>query len=903
MELKTILIAGGTSALGRIGPVAVRKDRERARPGLELTQVAALSAEAALARLDTSDEGLLDREAAERLETYGANEVVHEERKNLALDLLGRFQSPLNLLLLALAGISFAMNDLESAAIIGVMVAVSAVLSAVQEYRSSAAADRLRAMVKITATVLRKDRRKGVPAEVSRHFQVRLHPGAPERKEVPLAQLVPGDVIHLSAGDMVPADVRILSAKDLFVNQAALTGESLPVEKFASPERRDNPLELGNTCFMGTNVVSGSATAAVVLTGRRTYFGALAGSLAGGRAETSFDLGVNRFAWLMIRFMLVMVPAVFLVNGATRGNWLEAFMFAMAVAVGLTPEMLPMIVTINLAKGALAMARKKVIVKRLNAIQNFGAMDVLCTDKTGTLTQDRIILEQHVDVYGRDSERVLELAYLNSFHQSGLKNLLDVAILDHVEVRERLRVNSTFRKVDEVPFDFARRRMSVVVEGNGDGHLLICKGAVEEVFRVCSRGEGDGTTFELTDHHLATLQDVTRQLNEDGFRVIAIAYRRFAEGQDAYSVRDETDLTLVGYIAFLDPPKESSAQAIAMLRRQGVAVKILTGDNEVVTRKVCRQVGLPVDRVVLGSEIEGLPESELAELAEHTVVFAKLSPAQKARVVEALHHKGRVVGFLGDGINDGPALKAADVGISVDSAVDIAKESADIILLEKSLLVLEEGVVEGRKVFGNILKYIKMGASSNFGNMFSVLGGSLFLPFLPMAPVQVLLNNLLYDLSQTTVATDEVDSEYVDRPRKWEIGNIARFMLFVGPISSLFDYATFFALLWLFGAWSNPALFHTGWFVESLLSQTLAVHVIRTVRVPFLQSRASLPLIFTTLAICAVAVWLPYSPFAHGLGFTPLPAGYWPVLALILGCYLALTQWVKGRLIRRFGVG
>jgi Mg2+-importing ATPase len=724
-------------------------------------------------------------------------------------------------------------------------------------------------------------------------------------RELPIHLLVRGDIIHLCAGDLVPADLRLISAKDLFVNQASLTGEALPVEKFAAPaaDAIKDPLQAPNLCYMGTNVVSGAATGVIALTGPRAYFGSLAQIIAGERTLTSFDQGVNRFAWLMIRFILVMAPLVFLINGLTKGDWMEALLFAMAVAVGLTPEMLPMIVTVNLGKGALAMSRRKVIVKRLNSIQNFGAMDVLCADKTGTLTQDRIVLERHVDLHGRESEKVLEYAFLNSYYQSGLKNLLDVAVLQYAELHERLQPARDYRKIDEIPFDFVRRRMSVVVERAGR-HLLICKGAVEEVFSVCIKGEDGNGLFDLDATHLAQLTQVSNELNEDGFRVIAIARKEIGDGTMTYSVKDESALILTGYIAFLDPPKDSAAQAISDLSRHGVTVKILTGDNEVVTRKVCKDVGLAVDQVVLGSQIEGLSEEELADIADRSTVFAKLSPMQKATVIEALHRKGHVVGFLGDGINDGPALKAADVGISVDTAVDIAKESADIILLEKSLLVLDQGVIEGRKVFGNIIKYIRMGASSNFGNMFSVIGASAWLPFLPMAPIQILTNNLLYDFSQTAIPTDNVDEEYLAKPRRWEIGNIARFMLFVGPISSVFDYLTYFTMYYLFQAnvVGKAALFQTGWFVESLLSQTLIIHIIRTDRMPFLESHASTPLVFTSLIICTIGIWLPFSPFAHALGFTPLPPLYFALVAAMLVAYLSLTHFVKTWFHRRFGV-
>ena len=876
-----------------------------AQVSARLIDIARLSADAALEKLDSSTDGLLDREAEERLDRYGANTVHHKAVKSIPRQLLDRFKNPLNILLLTLAAISFFMGDRESSAIISVMVLLSVILSFLQEYRSNNAAEKLRAMVSTTATVLRKDKRAGIPKEVSDAFNIRLTPQAPVKKEVPIENLVPGDIIRLSAGDMIPADVRLLSAKDLFINQSSLTGESLPVEKFAAPANKntEDALQLENICFMGTNVVSGTATAVIAITGADTYFGGLASIVSAERTLTSFDRGVNRFTWLMLRFIMVMVPLVFLINGFTKGNWPEAFLFAMAVAVGLTPEMLPMIVTVNLGKGAIAMSRKKVIVKRLSAIQNFGAMDVLCTDKTGTLTQDHIILEKHLDIYGEKNQAVLEFAFLNSYYQSGLKNLLDVAVLKHVEMHEQLHVENQYRKIDEIPFDFVRRRMSVVVEGNGK-HLLICKGAVEEVFSVCSNSEAEDTIFDLEETHLARLRDVTRGLNEDGFRVIAIAYKEIDSAQTTYSVKDEADLTLVGYIAFLDPPKESAAAAIAALNKHGVAVKILTGDNDIVTRKVCKTVGMHVDRIVLGSEVEAMSEMELANVAETVEVFAKLSPTQKAKVISALHLKGHVVGFLGDGINDGPALKAADVGISVDTAVDIAKESADIILLEKNLMVLEEGVIEGRKVFGNIIKYIKMGASSNFGNMFSVLGASALLPFLPMAPIQILTNNLLYDFSQTAIPTDNVDDEYIAKPRQWDIGNITRFMLFIGPISSIFDYITYYVMYFVYHAntVAQASLFQTGWFVESLFSQTLIIHIIRTGKIPFLESRASLPLILTSLTICSIGVWLPMSPFAQALGFRALPSSYWLVLGLIMFSYMLLTQGVKSWFIKRYGL-
>lgn len=829
-----------------------------------------------------SDVGLTDAEAAARLQRVGPNLIAREQPQSMGRELLGRARNPLNFLLLGLAAVSWATGDIRAAIVIIAMVILSVGLAFVQEHRSNKAAAALRAMVHTTASV----RRSGV------------------FKEVPLHTLVPGDVVQLSAGDLIPADLRLLTSKDLHVNQSALTGEAMPVEKQETPPvpAAESPLDACNLCFMGSNVLSGTATAIIQETGPNTSFGKLADSVVGARTETAFDKGISRFTWLMLRFIIVMVPAVFLINGLTKGNWLEALLFATAVAVGLTPEMLPMIVTVNLAKGAMAMARKQVIVKRLNSIQNFGAMNVLCTDKTGTLTQDKIVLQYHLDFEGKDSRQVLEYAFLNSHYQSGLKNLLDEAVVAYVQRPEYADIVPRFTKIDEMPFDFQRRRMSVVLD-RGDGtHLLIAKGAVEEIFAVSDRyrlGETNGT---LDPVHFDDAKKEMEKLNNEGFRVVAVACKEIASPKSAYTIADEGELTLLGYIAFLDPPKETAAAAIAALGRSGIAVKVLTGDNGTITRTVCRQVGMPVDRIVLGNEIEVLSEDALGALAEQVSVFAKMTPAQKARVIAALQVRGHVVGYMGDGINDGPALKASDVGISVDTAVDIAKESADIILLEKSLAVLGDGVLEGRRIFGNITKYIKMGASSNFGNMFSVLGASIFLPFLPMAPIQVLTNNLLYDFSQTTIPTDTVDDEYLAVPRKWDIGNLTRFVLFIGPISSIFDYLTFGIMLYVFGAWDSPGLFQAGWFVESLLTQTLIIHIIRTARIPFLESRASTPLIMTTIAIVAIGGAIPYTPIGTMLGFVPLPGLYWIYVTAMMLAYAALTHLVKMWFVRRWGM-
>jgi P-type Mg2+ transporter len=856
-----------------------------------LLEIARMSDEQAFAALQARRAGLSAAEAAARLASCGPNDLTRDRERGVVAQILTRLANPLNVLLLLLASVSMLIRDRGAALLIFSMVVLSVLLSFIQERRSSQAAAKLRAMVHTTATVCRA----GDATDIADTTWC----------EVPMAELVPGDLVHLSAGDLVPADLRLIAAKDLFVNQSALTGEALPVEKSPGPPAPGaaDPVNLGNVCFMGTSVVSGTARATVVLTGPRAYFGRIAGVIGEERQLTDFDKGVNRFAWLMIRFILVMAPLVFLINGVRRGDWIEALLFAVAVAVGLTPEMLPMIVTVNLSKGALAMSHKKVIVKRLNSIQNFGAMDVLCTDKTGTLTQDRIILERHVDLLGHGSDEVLLYAYLNSHHQSGLKNLLDVAILQHPDCEKLSVTASEYRKFDEVPFDFNRRRMSVAVASQ-ERRLLICKGAVEEVFAASRNGRAGGETFDLDETHLQALRAVSAQLNEDGFRVIAIAYRDLPSDQSSCSIADESNLTLLGYVAFLDPPKESARQALLALREHGVAVKVLTGDNEIITSKICREVGITTGQIVLGASLDALNEEELGRVAENGVVFAKLSPMQKARIIKALQGRGHVVGFLGDGINDAPALKAADVGVSVDSAVDIAKETADIILLEKSLLVLDDGVIEGRQVFGNIIKYIRMGASSNFGNMFSVIGASAWLPFLPMAPVQVLTNNLLYDFSQTSIPTDRVDPEYLQKPRRWEIGNIGRFMLLIGPISSVFDYLTYCLMYFAFAAntQSQAALFQTGWFVESLLSQTLIIHVIRTRRVPFFESRASTPMMVTSASICAIGIWLPTSPFAPALGLTALPGAYWPVLGVMLPSYLALTHVMKSWFHRRFGL-
>lgn len=837
-----------------------------------LTLAATQEAKVLLKNEHSSINGLSAKEAGRRLAKFGNNEVVREQKTHWLIRLLKNFTDPLSILLLILAFTSFVTKDIKATAIIGSMVILSVFLRFFQESKADKAAQKLKAMVKTTTRVIRDGR----------------------QKEIDLKCLVPGDIVHLSAGDMIPADARIITSKDLFVNQATLTGEALPAEKHAETiTSLTNPLEASNLCFLGTNVESGTAEVLVMSTGHLTYLGALAKSLVDKEEPSSFDIGIKKFTWLIMTFILIMAPAVFLINGFSRGNWLEAFLFATAVAVGLAPEMLPMIVAVNLSKGGLDMAKKKVIVKHLNGIQNFGAMNILCTDKTGTLTQGKVILEKYLNINGQEDNNILNYAYLNSFYQTGLNNLMDEAILKHHDVRQTLKVDKDYKKIDEIPFDFARRRMSVVVKTPDNGRMLICKGAVEEILKISAKVQINNQITSLEDTHHQSKTQIKQQLNSEGFRVVAVAFKKLNQDGDRYSVADESDLTLLGFLAFLDPPKDTAPDAIKELKAYGIDIKVLTGDNDLVTRKICSEVGLPVDKIILGEQIDALSDDELRELAGNVSVFAKLAPFHKERIIKALRGGNNVVGFLGDGINDAPALRAADVGISVDSAADIAKESSDIILLEKSLHVLKDGVTEGRKIFGNVVKYIQMAASSNFGNMFSVVGGSIFLPFLPMLPLQVLTNNILYDVSQTAIPTDKIDEEYLTKPRQWKIDQIRRFILFIGPISSIFDYATYFTMLYIFGAWTNPALFHTGWFVESLISQTLIIYIIRTNKIPFLQSRPSWPLTLTTLGVAAIGCYLPFSFLANTLGLTPLPPLYWLLLTGMMIAYAILTQLVK----------
>ncbi len=834
--------------------------KDPARISEQLLVTARMNNEAVLNFLQTTMQGLNEELVDAKREEFGLNEVAHEKPPAWYMQLGEAFINPFIGVLFFLGCVSLVTDVIMAATpedrsyrtiiVLTTMVLISVVLRFWQEFRSTQAAEQLKAMVRTTAAVLRK----GKPIE-----------------EVPVAELVPGDIIQLAAGDMIPADLRCLGSKDLFISQAVLTGESVPVEKYDTlPENTNtadfntvaNPLEMRNLCFMGTNVVSGSAMAVVVATGNSTYFGSMAKNIVGKRPLTSFDKGINKVSWVLIYFMCVMVPVVFLINGFTKHDWLAALLFSVSVAVGLTPEMLPMIVSTNLARGALAMAKRKTIVKRINSIQNFGAMDILCTDKTGTLTQDKIILERHLDIYGNEDTQVLRFAYLNSFYQTGLRNLLDKAVIQYGEENALHTLGKDYQKIDEIPFDFVRRRMSVIVRADDGRNLLICKGAVKEISEICSQvdenGIAPGGVVPFTEVLHDRVNKIVQDMNEDGLRVLAVSYKWLPGENRTYTVADETDMVLAGYMAFLDPPKESAKIAIAALQQHGITVKVVTGDNDVVTKKICKEVGLQIEGMLIGDEVEVMTDAALAEAAERTTIFARMSPLQKSRVIRALQSRGHTVGYLGDGINDAASLRDADVGISVDTAVDIAKESADIILLEKNLMVLDEGVTEGRRTFGNIIKYINMTASSNFGNVFSVLIASAFLPFLPMLAIQLLVLNLLYDISQISIPWDNVDKEYMEKPRKWEAGHIARFMIFLGPTSSVFDITTFYLMWHVFGANSveHQALFQSGWFIESLLSQTLIVHMIRTQKIPFFQSMPATPVLLLTLAIMAIGIYI-----------------------------------------------
>ena len=825
--------------------------------------------------------GLSTTEARLRLSKIGPNEPVSLRSRSSLVQILLLFLNPLAIILLAASAISAALGEILNASIIAIMVLLGATLNFIQTYRSHRAVERIRKEVAPTATVLRDG-----------NFM-----------QIPRRELVPGDVIRLTAGDLVPADAALFQARDLHVQQAALTGESLPVEKEAlnlqatSPETSDV-----HRVFLGTSVVSGTGTALVMATGKNTAFGDIATRLTTKPPETEFERGTRQFGLLIMKTTMLLVFFVLLVSVILHHNFLESLLFAVALAVGLTPEFLPMITTVTLGQGAVHMARKKVIVKHLEAMQNFGSIDVLCSDKTGTLTSGEMSLDQHFDPFGNQSEQVFLLAYLNSLHETGVANPLDQAIkqsrssnpLDEAVLHHDHPDIHAYQKMDEIPFDFERRRVSIVVEHEGK-RLLITKGAPESLLPVCSRYELNGQELPLDAASRTRCEATYREQCAGGFRMLAVAYKA-VQPQDVYRANDEKDLVLAGFLTFSDPPLESAKETLAALKSDGIEVKILTGDNELVTQHICSQVGLDGGRIILGDELERMTDTALAHIVEQTSVFARVSPAQKNRIILALKRRSHVVGYLGDGINDAPSLHAADVGISVSTAVDVARDAADFILLEPSLNVLHAGIIEGRKAFGNVMKYLLMGTSSNFGNMFSMAAASLFLPFLPMLPTQILLNNFLYDLAQVTIPTDHVDRTFIHKPQRWNVKMIRDFMIYIGPVSSIYDFLTFFALLKVFNA--SEQLFHTGWFVESLATQTLVIFIIRTAGNPF-RSRPSLPLTATTIAVVVAGIVIPFTSLGTILGFTPLPWPFFIFLGGAAGTYLLLVEIVKRKLMRR----
>jgi Mg2+-importing ATPase len=836
-----------------------------------------------LSRLNTSPTGLSTQEAENRLEIYGRNEFARKKKRAAIFNFLSRFKSPLVIILMIAGGVSAALGSIPSVIVIYTMVFLSVSLAYYQENNASKAAELLREKVATLATVLRDN----------------------TKQEIKLPLIVPGDIIHLSAGDITPADARIIDAKDLFVNQSALTGESFPVEKTSIPlkNRGVSITEWNNYLFMGTSIVSGTAMAVVVRTGGYTEYGKIAAKLVEKAPETEFERGTKQFGFLIMQVTFLLVMFVFLINALLHpdaNGILNALLFSVALAVGLTPELLPMIITINLSKGAQRMSKKGVIVKRLSSIETFGSMNVLCTDKTGTLTENQIKLLLHVDLEGKEEEKVLLYSFLNSRLQTGLKSPLDEAILQHQEIDI-----ASYQKIDEVPFDFVRRRVSVVVEKERQ-RFFIAKGAPEEILKVCSYYEVDGLISDISEEIRRKIEQKYFDLSAEGLRVLGVASKKLREEKAVYSINDECDMTFLGFVAFLDPPKETAKQSLKMLSEANVELKILTGDNELVTRKVCNELGFEVKGVILGNEIALMTNEALSAVVEDANVFARVTPAQKDRIISVLKTNGHVVGFMGDGINDAPSIKTSDVGISVSNAVDVARESADIILLKNDLTVLGEGVLEGRKTFGNTMKYIMMGVSSNFGNMFSAAGGSIFLAFLPMLPIQILLNNLLYDTSQTVMTTDNVDVEYIIRPKRWDISFIRRFMVTIGPVSSLFDFATFFTMIFIFGIpfglsptgvpLATPfqqSQFQTAWFIESLCSQTLIVLIIRTRMIPFYKSKPSKYLITMLLAVISFAIIVPYTPVGAFFGFVPPPPAFYLALVGILGAYALLAETVK----------
>lgn len=856
----------------------------------EIRAYAFLEEEKLLSRLSSKKGGLTQEEAEERLEEFGPNVITAGTRDTALHRLREAVINPFNVILLIIAAVTYFTDVISSSkpdyltvGIIVCLVVLSSMVAFVQSQRSNAAAEKLSEMISNKADVWRD----GV------------------LREIPMNEVVPGDMVKLSAGHMIPADVRFLTTKDTFLAQAALTGESAPVEKFSNAEDNsaDALTDLKNMGFMGSNVVSGSAAAVVLMTGNSTYFGSMAQSLSGDRAKTSFERGVDSVSRLLVRMMLIMVPIVFFINGFAKGDWAAALLFSFSIAVGLTPEMLPMIMTSTLAKGAVSMSRHKVIVRTLGAIQTFGEMDVLCTDKTGTLTEDKVVLEKYMDIRGEDDTRILRHAYLNSSYQTGLKNLIDLAIINRAEQNGLAHILTAYRRVDEIPFDFTRRRMSVVLADQGGKLQLITKGAVEEILEICSFMEMNGSVLPMDEETRNIAMATYNKYNEEGLRMIAVAQKNEVPGEGTFGVADEKEMVLIGFVGFLDPPKESAGAAISALLEHGVRTVVLTGDSEGVAAKVCSKVGVDVKTLLTGRDVEEMTDEALLDAVETCNLFAKLSPSQKERVVRAFQTAGHTVGYMGDGINDAPALHQADVGISIDSAVDIAKETADIILLEKDLMVLEEGVLEGRRTFGNIIKYIKMAASGNFGNMISVIAASVFLPFLPMLPVQILTQNLLCDFSQMGIPFDRVDQEYLKKPHKWETKSIKNFMAFFGPLSSIFDLLCFAVMWWAVGANRTELspLFQCGWFVFGTVSQVLVIHMIRTEKLPFIHSRSSMPLLISTCIVVIAAVVIGFTNFSVAFDMRPLPMGFVPWLVVILAGYLICVQMLKKVYRKRFG--
>ncbi len=855
------------------------------QPGLPQTpEVLSIPTEQVLARLASASEGLTTDEAQRRLESYGPNRLAERQRRAALLRFLDGLRSPLVIILLVAGVVSGVLGQPMSALIIFVVVLMSISLTFIQESRAESAAASLRERVATTATVRRDN----------------------ALREIPLRDIVPGDLVYLSAGDIVPADSRIVTAKDLFADQSALTGESFPVEKnvgVLSLEKSRSPNDWDNYLFMGTSVVSGTATAAVVKTGGATEFGKIAKRVAQRKGETEFEHGLRHFGILIMEVTFMLVIFVFLVLALRERDPLESLLFSVALAVGLTPELLPMIVTVNLAKGAVAMSKKGVIVKRLTSIQNFGNMDVLCTDKTGTLTENKVEMIDHINVDGANDEKVFLYAFLNSHYQTGLKSPLDNVILEHTgggmgDAVHEEDFFEAWKRVDEIPFDFTRKRVSVVVE-HKKKRYIVTKGAPEEVLRVCSDLEVGEVQSRMTDERMKAAVDRYQGLSASGFRILGVSYKAVAK-KDSYKVSDENEMIFLGFVVFEDPPKETARESLKMLRDAGIELKILTGDNELVTKHVCDELGFEVKGILLGEQITTMLDDALSHAVDESNIFARVTPAQKDMIIGALRRKGHVVGYMGDGINDAPSMRMADVSISVNNAVDVAKESADIILLDKKLRVLRDGVLEGRRTFGNTMKYVLMAISSNFGNMFSAAGAAAFLPFLPMLPTQVLLNNLMYDVSELAIPTDNVDEEYIEKPKRLDVGYIRNFMLFFGPISSVFDFLTFFVMLTLFDAIHKPSLFQTAWFVESLSTQTLVIFAIRTRKSPFFRSRPSRVLMASSLSMVVAGIVLPFTPLGGPFQFTMPPLLFYPVLASFIVGYLALVEVLKIQFYKRY---